>query len=105
SKAPTMAEMRLRLTENEVSTNVRTGAVAWLIEGINIEMLSKVFNIWDVIDSIWVIRDALRPSIRQLPEDSTASQRTLMEEKREKLLSHINKFHETVLVMTNSMEL
>jgi hypothetical protein len=37
SKAPTMAEIRLRLTGNEVSTNGRTRAVAWLIEGINIE--------------------------------------------------------------------
>lgn len=68
-------------------------------------MLSKVFNIWGVIDSNWVIRDGLRSSIRQLPEDPTASQRTLMEEKRQKLLSRINKFHETALVMTNGMEL
>ncbi|KAG1897286.1 uncharacterized protein F5891DRAFT_957412, partial [Suillus fuscotomentosus] len=89
SKAPTMAEIRLRLTENEVSTNGRTGAVAWLIEGINIENA----------------QDGLRSSIRQLPEDPTASQRTLMEEKRQKLLSRINKFHETALVMTNGMEL
>lgn len=37
SIAPTMAEIRLRLTENELSTIGRTGAVAWLIEGINIE--------------------------------------------------------------------
>ncbi|KAG1906569.1 uncharacterized protein F5891DRAFT_901580, partial [Suillus fuscotomentosus] len=88
-KAPTMAEIRLRLTENEVSTNGRTGAVAWLIEGINIENA----------------QDGLRSSIRQLPEDPTASQRTLMEEKRQKLLSRINKFHETALVMTNGMEL
>ncbi|KAG1828201.1 hypothetical protein EV424DRAFT_1344918 [Suillus variegatus] len=88
-RAPTMAEIRLRLTENEVSTNGRTGAVAWLIEGINIENA----------------QDGLRSSIRQLPEDPTASQRTLMEEKRQKLLSRINKFHETALVMTNGMEL
>ncbi|KAG2111729.1 uncharacterized protein F5147DRAFT_651355 [Suillus discolor] len=37
-------------------------------------------------------------------EDPTASQRTLMEEKRQKLLSCINKFHKTALVMTNGME-
>ncbi|KAG1888625.1 hypothetical protein F4604DRAFT_1569672 [Suillus subluteus] len=36
-KAPSMAEIRLRLTENELSANGRTGSVAWLIEGINIE--------------------------------------------------------------------
>ncbi|KAG1859409.1 hypothetical protein C8R48DRAFT_673951 [Suillus tomentosus] len=88
-RAPTMAEIRLRLTENEVSTNGGTGAVAWLIEGINIENA----------------QDGLCSSIRQLPEDPTASQRTLMEEKRQKLLSRINKFHKTVLVMTNGMEL
>ncbi|KAG2114595.1 uncharacterized protein F5147DRAFT_769903 [Suillus discolor] len=85
-KAPTMAEIRLRLTENESVHQC------------------KVFNIWNVIDSNWVIRDALRSFIRQLPEDPTASQRTLMEEKRQKLLSCINKFHKTALVMTNGME-
>ncbi|KAG2351195.1 hypothetical protein BDR07DRAFT_1502284 [Suillus spraguei] len=88
-KAPTMAEIRLRLTENKLSTNGRTGAVTWLIEGINIENA----------------QDALHSSIKQLPEDPTASQRTLMEEKRQKLLSCINKFHKTALVMTNGMEL
>ncbi|KAG0698587.1 hypothetical protein DFH29DRAFT_1002673 [Suillus ampliporus] len=36
-QAPTMAEIRLQLTENEMSTNGRSGSVAWLIEGINIE--------------------------------------------------------------------
>jgi hypothetical protein len=32
-----MAEIRLRLTENELSDNGRSGSVAWLIMGINIE--------------------------------------------------------------------
>ncbi|KAG1838487.1 hypothetical protein C8R48DRAFT_622220, partial [Suillus tomentosus] len=36
-KSPTMAEIRLRLTENELSSHGRTGAISWLIEGINIE--------------------------------------------------------------------
>ncbi|KAG1732281.1 hypothetical protein EDB19DRAFT_1640311, partial [Suillus lakei] len=59
------------LTENEMSTNGRSGSVAWLIEGINIENA----------------QDALRASIRQLPEHPTASQRTVIEEKRQKLMS------------------
>ncbi|KAG1746056.1 uncharacterized protein EDB91DRAFT_1049697, partial [Suillus paluster] len=88
-KAPTMAEIRLRLTENEMSTNGRSGSVAWLIEGINIENA----------------QDAVRASIRQLPEHPTASQRTVIEEKRQKLMSRINKFDRTAMVMTNGMEL
>ncbi|KAG1721503.1 uncharacterized protein EDB91DRAFT_1026363, partial [Suillus paluster] len=88
-KAPSMAEIRLRLTENELSANGRTGSVAWLIEGINIENS----------------QDALRLSIRQLPQDPTASQRTGIEEKRQKLMAQIIKFHEAVEVMTNGMEL
>ncbi|KAG1877467.1 hypothetical protein F4604DRAFT_1680133 [Suillus subluteus] len=88
-KAPTMAEIRLHLTENELSTNGRTGSVAWLIEGINIENA----------------QDALRASIRQLPEQPTASQRTVVEEKRQKLMSRINKFNNAAMVMTNGMEL
>ncbi|KAG0695623.1 hypothetical protein DFH29DRAFT_879915 [Suillus ampliporus] len=69
-KAPTMAEIRLRLTENELSTNGRTGSIAW-----------------------------------QLPQDPTASQRTGIEEKRQKLMARIIKFHEAAEVMTNGMEL
>ncbi|KAG1743676.1 uncharacterized protein EDB91DRAFT_1081059 [Suillus paluster] len=88
-KAPSMAEIRLRLTENELSANGRTGSVAWLIEGINIENS----------------QDALRLSIRQLPQDLTASQRTGIEEKRQKLMAQIIKFHEAAEVMTNGMEL
>ncbi|KAG1764500.1 hypothetical protein EV702DRAFT_1051329 [Suillus placidus] len=67
----------------------RTGSVAWLIEGINIENA----------------QDALRASIRQLPEHPTASQRTVIEEKRQKLMSRINKFNNAAMVMTNGMEL
>ncbi|KAG0702495.1 hypothetical protein DFH29DRAFT_804904, partial [Suillus ampliporus] len=88
-KAPSMAEIRLRLTENELSANGRTGSVAWLIEGINIENS----------------QDALRLSIRQLPQDPTASQRTAIEERRQKLMARIIKFHEAAEVMTNGMEL
>ncbi|KAG1728761.1 uncharacterized protein EDB91DRAFT_1086001 [Suillus paluster] len=79
-KAPTMAEIRLRLTENELSANGRTGSVAWLIEGINIENA-------------------------HCPRILTASQRTGIEEKRQKLMAWIIKFHEAAEVMTNGMEL
>ncbi|KAG1803239.1 uncharacterized protein BJ212DRAFT_1285254, partial [Suillus subaureus] len=88
-KAPSMAKICLRLTENELSANGRTGSVAWLIEGINIENS----------------QDALRLSIRQLPQDSTASQRTMIEERRQNLMTWIIKFHEATEVMTNGMEL
>ncbi|KAG1866919.1 hypothetical protein F4604DRAFT_1585294 [Suillus subluteus] len=88
-KAPSMAEIHLRLTENELSANGRTGSVAWLIEGINIENS----------------QDALRLSIRQLPQDPTASQRTGIEEKWQKLMARIIKFHEAAEVMTNGMDL
>ncbi|KAG1803116.1 uncharacterized protein BJ212DRAFT_1304681 [Suillus subaureus] len=80
-KAPSMAEIRLRLTENELSANGRTGSVAWLIEGINIE------------------------NSQQLPQDLTASQRTTIEERRQKLMAWIIKFHEAAEVMTNGIEL
>ncbi|KAG1740735.1 uncharacterized protein EDB91DRAFT_1081835 [Suillus paluster] len=80
-KAPSMAEIHLRLTENELSANGRTGSVAWLIKGINIE------------------------NSQQLPQDPTASQRTGIEEKRQKLMAQIIKFHEAAEVMTNGMEL
>ncbi|KAG1893225.1 uncharacterized protein F5891DRAFT_1196677 [Suillus fuscotomentosus] len=88
-KAPTMAEIRLRLTENELSSHGRTGAISWLIEGINIENT----------------QDTLRSSIRQQSDNPTASQRIIIEEKRQKLLSRIHKFHETAVVITNGMEL
>ncbi|KAG2053886.1 hypothetical protein BDR06DRAFT_848985, partial [Suillus hirtellus] len=88
-KAPTMAEIRLRLTENELSSHGRTGAISWLIEGINIENT----------------QDTLRSSIRQQSENPTASQRIIIEEKRQKLLSRIHKFHETAMAITNGMEL
>ncbi|KAG2057810.1 hypothetical protein BDR06DRAFT_864240, partial [Suillus hirtellus] len=88
-KAPTMAEIRLRLTENELSSHGRTGAILWLIEGINIENT----------------QDTLRSSIRQQSDNLTASQRIIIEEKRQKLLSWIHKFHKTMMVITNSMEL
>jgi hypothetical protein len=61
--------------------------------------------------SCWMInliaafnRDALRSSIRQLQQDPTTNQLTAIEEKRQKLMTLINKFHETAEVMTDGME-
>jgi hypothetical protein len=68
-------------------------------------MLSKIFQIFDMTYSNFIVRDALRASIRQLPEHPTASQRTVIEEKRQKLTSRINKFNSAAMVMTNGMEL
>jgi hypothetical protein len=36
-EAPTMAEMRLKLTESEYADTGRSGSISWLIDGINIE--------------------------------------------------------------------
>jgi hypothetical protein len=58
-----------------------------------------------MIDSNDITRDTLRSSIRQQSENPTASQRIIIEEKRQKLLSRIHKFHETAMVITNGMEL
>lgn len=69
------------------------------------KMLSKIFQIFDMTYSNFIVRDALRASIRQLPEHPTASQRTVIEEKRQKLTSRINKFNSAAMVMTNGMEL
>ncbi|KAG0697969.1 hypothetical protein DFH29DRAFT_878331 [Suillus ampliporus] len=41
----------------------------------------------------------------KLPQDPTASQRTAIEERRQKLMARIIKFHEAAEVMTNGMEL
>ena len=44
--APTLAEMRLQLTESGLSVNGRDGSVAWLVEGINIEEVQWAFFIY-----------------------------------------------------------
>ena len=42
-----------------------------------------------------LLRDALRSEIRQLPSNPTAGQKTAIEEKRQRLLSRIIKFHKS----------
>ncbi|KAG1893128.1 uncharacterized protein F5891DRAFT_986194, partial [Suillus fuscotomentosus] len=81
SGAPTMAEIRLRLTEAENAETGRLGIVSWIIQGINLE------------DA----QDGLRSDIRQLPSDATAAQK--------KLSARITKFHETADAMTEGIEL
>lgn len=36
-EAPTMAEMRLKLTETEYANTGKLGSVSWLMDGINLE--------------------------------------------------------------------
>ncbi|KAG1720661.1 uncharacterized protein EDB91DRAFT_1064768, partial [Suillus paluster] len=87
-KAPTMAEIRLKLTESEYADTGRLGSISWLIDGINIE------------DS----QDALRVAIRQLPKDASAVQRAAVQVKRQKLAARISKFHEIADAMTEGIE-
>ncbi|KAG0703425.1 hypothetical protein DFH29DRAFT_874531 [Suillus ampliporus] len=89
NKAPTMAEIRLKLTESENSDTGNPGTVSWLITGINLEDL----------------QDGLRADIRQLPTDATPTQKASIEEKRQRLMARIGKFHETADAVTAGMDL
>ncbi|KAG1840122.1 hypothetical protein C8R48DRAFT_679665 [Suillus tomentosus] len=89
NKAPTMAEIRLKLTESENTDTGKPGTVSWLITGINLEDL----------------QDGLRADIRQLPTDATPRQKASIEEKRQRLTARIAKFHETADAMTAGMDL
>ncbi|KAG1787420.1 uncharacterized protein HD556DRAFT_1312744 [Suillus plorans] len=89
NKAPTMAEIRLKLTESENTDTSKPGTVSWLITGINLEDL----------------QDGLRADIRQLPTDATPGQKVSIEEKRQRLTARIAKFHETADAMTAGMDL
>ncbi|KAG1800553.1 hypothetical protein EV424DRAFT_1294170, partial [Suillus variegatus] len=87
-KAPTMAEIYLKLTESEYADTGKVGSVSWLIEGINLE------------DA----QDALRVDIRQLPRDASATQKAVVAEKRQKLAVRISKYHERTDAMTQGIE-
>ncbi|KAG1846287.1 hypothetical protein F4604DRAFT_1533945, partial [Suillus subluteus] len=89
NKAPTMAEIQLKLTESENADTGKPGTVSWLITGINLEDL----------------QDGLRADIQQLPTDATPAQKASIEEKRQRLAARIAKFHETADVMTAGMDL
>ncbi|KAG1838555.1 hypothetical protein F4604DRAFT_1572198 [Suillus subluteus] len=88
-KAPTMAEIRLTLTESETSDIERPGSIPWIIQGINLE------------DS----QDGLRSDVRRLPHDATATQKAALQEKRLKLAVRIAKFHEIADQMMEGIEL
>ncbi|KAG1841841.1 hypothetical protein F4604DRAFT_1597863, partial [Suillus subluteus] len=87
-EAPTMAEMRLKLTETEYANTGKLGSVSWLMDGINLE------------DA----QDGLRVDIRQLPRDASATQKAVVAEKRQKLAARISKYHEKTDAMTEGIE-
>ncbi|KAG2051651.1 hypothetical protein BDR06DRAFT_853053, partial [Suillus hirtellus] len=87
-KAPTMAEIWLKLTESEYVDMGKLGFISWLVDGIHLE------------DS----QDALRVKIRQLPKDVSPAQKTMVEDKRQKLAAHIVKFHEVADAMMEGIE-
>ncbi|KAG1887759.1 hypothetical protein F4604DRAFT_1570502, partial [Suillus subluteus] len=87
--SPTMAEIRLRLTEAENAKTGRLGTVSWIIQGINLE------------DA----QDGLRSEFRHLPSDATAAQKATLQEKQQKLSARITAFHETADAMTEGIEL
>ncbi|KAG1726580.1 hypothetical protein EDB19DRAFT_1599357, partial [Suillus lakei] len=87
-KAPTMAEICLKLTESEYADTGKVGSVSWLIEGINLE------------DA----QDALRVDIQQLPRDVSATQKAVVAEKQQKLAARISKYHERTDAMTQGIE-
>ncbi|KAG1778007.1 hypothetical protein EV702DRAFT_968763, partial [Suillus placidus] len=87
-RAPTMAEIRLKLTETKYADTGKVGSVSWLIEGINLE------------DA----QDALRVDIRQLPRDVSATQKAVVAEKRQKLAAWISKYHERTDAVTQGIK-
>ena len=48
-KAPTMAEIRLRLTESENDEMGRSGSVSWIIQGINLEDAQCVVDNFEIL--------------------------------------------------------
>lgn len=64
-------------------------------------MSSFMLNVHAYIHS----RDGLRLNIRCLPSDATATQKTGLQEKRQKLAARIIKFHETADRITEGIEL
>ncbi|KAG1817221.1 uncharacterized protein BJ212DRAFT_1270704 [Suillus subaureus] len=64
-KAPTMAEIQLKLAKTEYADTGKTGLISWLLNGINLEGA----------------QDALRVDIWQLPRNASAVQKAAVEEK------------------------
>ncbi|KAG2137128.1 uncharacterized protein EDB93DRAFT_1063206, partial [Suillus bovinus] len=88
-KAPTMADIRLKVTKTEYADTGKLGSESWLIEGINLE------------DT----QDALQVDIQQLPRDASATQKAVVTEKQQKLAARISKYHEKTDAMTQGIEL
>ncbi|KAH7919749.1 hypothetical protein BV22DRAFT_1022428, partial [Leucogyrophana mollusca] len=87
-RAPTMAEIRLTLTGTESENGGQTGSIAWLVSGINLENA----------------QDSLRAELRKLPSDATTSQKVEVEEKRQRLLARLIKFHQTADTVTEGVD-
>ncbi|KAG1863081.1 hypothetical protein F4604DRAFT_1587244, partial [Suillus subluteus] len=87
-KAPTMAEIQLKLTKTEYADTGKCGSISWLINGINLE------------DAQYVTIS----HIRKLPKDASAAQKAVVEEKRQKLAARISQFHEVADAMTEGIE-
>ncbi|KAH7906220.1 hypothetical protein BJ138DRAFT_1016595 [Hygrophoropsis aurantiaca] len=87
-KAPNMADIRLALTVNGSGETGQTGSVAWLVSGINLEN----------------DQDSLRSEIRKFPSDATVPQKVQIEQKRQRLLTRILKFHQTADTMTEGAD-
>ena len=95
--APSLAEMRLDLTENENRSGVNEGAVSWLGLGIALEDAQclpqlSVFICFDCLTH-HKSRDKLRWEIRRLTKYSTVGDKTKIAEKRQRLGRRILAFH------------
>ncbi|KAG1850364.1 hypothetical protein DFJ58DRAFT_842440 [Suillus subalutaceus] len=76
--------------DKEYANTGKSGSISWLISGINLEDVHS--------------RDTLRVDIRQLLRDASASQKAVVEEKRQKVAARISKFHETADAMSDGIE-
>ncbi|KAG6377669.1 hypothetical protein JVT61DRAFT_14434 [Boletus reticuloceps] len=95
-KAPTLAEIRLHLTQSSVRSTQIQESINWLVEDIDIENSQYVVMsyILDVQGNTSLCRDALRAEIRCLPSSPSTAQKTAIAVKRQRLLARIMKFNQ-----------
>ncbi|KAM6503384.1 hypothetical protein JOM56_000327 [Amanita muscaria] len=89
TKAPTLAEIRLNLVESGMTSSRTNGSVNWLVDGISIENA----------------QDALRAEIRCLSSNPTTTQKTVIAQKRQRLLARITNFNEAGDAFTGGSEI
>ncbi|KAM6493319.1 hypothetical protein JOM56_011453, partial [Amanita muscaria] len=87
--APTLAEIRLNLVESGMTSLRTNGSVNWLVDGISIENA----------------QDALRAEIRCLSSNPTTTQKTVIAQKRQRLLARITNFNEAGDAFTGGLEI